>query len=36
VVNVTTAAGAGVVDVRLDLVPVSDTPLNNPRMVASA
>jgi hypothetical protein len=25
-----------VVDVRLDLVPVSDTPLNNPRMVASA
>lgn len=36
VVNVTTAAGAGVVDVRLDLVPVSDTPANNPRMVASA
>lgn len=36
VVNVTVAAGAGVVDVRLDLVPVSDTPLNNPRMVASA
>lgn len=36
VINVTVAAGAGVVDVRLDLVPVSDTPLNNPRMVASA
>lgn len=35
VVNVTTATGAGVVDVRLDLVPVSDTPLNNPRMLAS-
>lgn len=36
VVNVTTAAGAGVVDMRLNLVPGTDTPANNARMVASA
>ena len=36
VVNVTTAAGAGVVDVRLNVVPGSDLPANNPRMMASA
>lgn len=36
VVNVTVAAGAGVVDVRLDLVPGTEIPANNPRMLASA
>lgn len=36
VVNATTAAGAGVVDIRMNVVPGTDTPANNARMVASA